>query len=102
MTDAQRRRLESLRHHHTLYEVALISPEGAKHLLCYTERSGRRLRAAVVKRAARVLATIADDGAVVTAVTKESLTLTGGWVVRFTGRTERESIINGALPYIGS
>lgn len=81
----------------TLYEIALIAPDGRSFLVCYSPRSGRMLRASVSKRAHRIVAVMGNPEAMVIGDTKESMSLTGGWVAKFTGRTEREAIIEGPL-----
>lgn len=96
------RKLIARRNHQTLYEVALVAPDGRRFLVCYAQRSGRMLRQGVTKRATRLVTTIGDETTEIVRVTKDAMTLSGGWAVRFTGRTEREAIISGELPAIAA
>lgn len=91
-------RLEALQGRQTLYEVALVAPDGRRWFVSYTAQSGSKLRAAVARRAVSIAATMADSDPVVLSEGKNSMQLSGGWVVRFTGRTERETILEGRLP----
>ncbi len=98
MTDEVRHRLEQRKRHATLYELAAIKGED-RVLLSYCALSRTCLLAAVRKRAEFVCALTgareitfgkhAADGAAM-----------GEWAIRFTGRTEREAITHGELPWI--
>ena len=96
-------RLARLHNRRTCYELALISPDGQRFLACYTDRRTRRmLYHAATERwgiSARARVTVADwkwcDRAL------DGIYTDSGWRLAWTGRTEREAINNGELPYVG-
>lgn len=103
LTETQIAKLERLRFHATRYEIELTTAAGAKWLVAYTPRRNfRGPLAAVQQRGSAILrvagmpddATVTRDGA--------SLRFGDGSVIRFSGRTQRDAISNGELPYVGA
>ena len=92
----------------TRYEAIVRRADGATRLLCYSARhSGHGLRAALQQRAAEVLAFIGGDETTRATVRRhkagpQSIELTGGHVVAWSCRTQRDAIILGELPYVGA
>lgn len=101
----QMAKLERLRHFGTRYEAVVVRPDGKQALLAYCGRhSMAGLREALCQRAQAVIAFLdAPAGAEVTYPRRgpQEISITGGGVVRFSGRTQREAIQAGELPYVG-
>jgi hypothetical protein len=91
-------RLSAIQSRATLYEVVLSAPTGQKWLIAYTHRSGSAIVRAVSKRAERVVAAIGNRDVRIAKKTRDGITLSDGSSALFTGRTERECIINGEVP----
>jgi hypothetical protein len=106
LTEEQIRRLERLRNCWTNYEVEVALPDGRKMLVCYTQRrSLSGLLSAIFDRwqpISRVTGLPPDDPCAYRDKNRKEYVLEDGSVVRFSGRTQREAIISGELPYIGS
>jgi hypothetical protein len=95
-------RLDSLRNRATLYELAMIRGE-ERILIAYSQRKGRRdifKAVAADHRVRQVTARTGTDQIDFAKRTADGATM-GGWAIRFTGRTQRDAIIEGELPYIG-
>lgn len=98
MTKTQQ--LEALRNYSTRYEIA-VKKNGLEFLLAYSpQRSRRGIETAIRNRAEAFIKVTgatefnfgkkAQDGATA-----------NGWTVNWTGRTQREAIIEGERTYIG-
>lgn len=97
-----RDRLALIKGRWTMYEIELLSPDGRRYLVCYTpRRSFRGLIDAVRARSREIrkVAGLGDDNRGERRGT--ALHMDNGAVIRFTGRTARDAIIGGELPYIG-
>jgi hypothetical protein len=95
-------RLERLRNRATLYELAMTRGE-ERLLVAYSQRKGRRDIFKAVTADHRVGPIMARTGADRIEFAKRAAdgAMMGGWTIRFTGRTERDAIIEGELPYAG-
>lgn len=103
LTDYQLAQLTRLADRPTRYEAVIVRPDGARCLLGYlTQHSKRGLYEAVTGRASAVVAFLgAPDTARVWSVRGcPDLALTGGGVVQFSGRTQREAIQAGELTFV--
>jgi hypothetical protein len=104
MTDHQQRQLERIKHHATRYEVRLTLPDGRTMLVCYTPRKSKAgLIDALQSRGKAILAHMPDlpEDAPLTYDKAQGFGLGNGARVVFSGRTQRDAIMCGALPYIG-
>ena len=98
-------KLERLRFGPTRYEIEMVSPSGAKYLVAYTpRRSFRGLLDAVRERergrAILRLLNFPDDATAER--DRASLRFSDGTIIRFSGRTQRDAICGGELPYVVS
>jgi len=94
-------RLERLKNYRTRYELAAIRGD-QKILISYTSRPNRRgIWDSLYARAAAVVALTGVDIAKPAGKSSKGLIM-GDWSIRFTGRTQREAIIGGELPYVGT
>ena len=100
LTETQIKKLARLYNRRTMYELAAIHTDGRRVLIAYSDGKGRRdVWNCCHNRATAVVALTgseifdfgkrAADGAVI-----------GEWSIRFTGRTEREAIMEGELAYV--
>jgi hypothetical protein len=96
LTEEQKRKLARLKNRTTLYEAALVKGD-QRMLFCYTRQTGRGVH--------DYMRTIRDTKADSLKLLKQNtgIDLTtwdwNGWTVEFTGRTQREAIINGELKF---
>lgn len=98
--------LTRLQNRRTLYEIAVLTPDGRRGLVCYSDSTSHRsIRDAVWKRADELVAWL---GAKPDSLTMEwshvanGLKLSDGSIIRKTGRTKRDVIMEDSkLPYIG-
>jgi hypothetical protein len=103
MTDEQMRKLTALQNYGTRYEAVVIRGDGERRRLGYLGRHSRRGLSAALNTCARDV--IAFLGVPETARVKAVgawLAIDGGATVEFSGRTQREAITAGELPYIAS
>ena len=105
LTDEQVRQLERLRNRATSYEVVVVRSDGARRLVAYTARHSQSgLRAALY---ANGPATLKFLGLPATAVVTEErgrleVRIDGNIVVKFSGRTKRDCIMNGEIEWVGT
>lgn len=100
MTTETVQRLNRLRNDATLYELIAVAPDGRQVLAGYCGRTVRRMVSMLHQNATAWMRL--TGAARVDAVPKMPKTLTlGEWTFRFSGRTEREAIMHGELPWIG-
>lgn len=102
LTPRQAAQLERLRHYLTRYEVEMVAPTGERWLVAYTPRRSFRGLIDVVHQRSEHVLRVADlppdtAGKRVGA----ALHLPNGFVIRFSGRTQRGAIVAGELPYVG-
>jgi hypothetical protein len=91
-------KLGRLKNRHTRYEIVLTNGTDAKYLVLYTaQHSQSGLRAAVRQRYDAILVI---TGGELPFAAKRSDTSTGNeWRCFFSGRTQREAILSGELPF---
>lgn len=93
----QEQKLARLHNRPTGYEVAAIKGE-TRILVAYCQRhSFSGLRNAVYNRAEKVVALTGKTEF----QSRKGDMLLGDWTIRFTGRTQRDAILEGELPYVG-
>lgn len=98
LTELQIRKLSRIQGRATLYEVALVKGD-QKLLLCYTRKTGRGL-GDYVRNIRNNHAASADVLKARTGIDLQAWNW-NGWGYEFTGRTQREAIIDGELPFWG-
>jgi len=101
LTDSQLSKLERIKRYGTRWELVLVTPAGEQILLRYTAQHTRR----------GIIEQIRYHGARLVELTgAEQFDSLGEWKgrgislgeyrVRFSGRTQRDAILQGELPYI--
>ena len=94
-------RLARLTNRGTYYELAAILGD-QRRLVAYTQRRSRSgMLAACRNRAVLLIALTGAENLQFGKRTVDGATM-GDWQIRFTGRTERDAIMEGELPYIGA
>jgi len=84
----------------TRYELAAINGE-KRILVAYCSRNNRSgLRAACSKCAQALVALTGTDMIYPNGKSADGCKM-ADWIIRFTGRTQREAIMQGELPYVG-
>ncbi len=104
LTPAQMASLERLKNYPTRHEAVLSKPDGSQVLLAYTPRKSiRGLLDAAQDRGKDVVAhlALADDARMEAAKGKQELHFSDGSRIHFSGRTQRDAIMEGSLAYIG-
>jgi hypothetical protein len=102
MTPEIEAKLERLKNYHTRYEV--IMERGTERVLVVYmhNQSYRRLREAVVEKI-NPIQTFAGASVYEEAMGRGKRSLAAGdWRIRFSGRTQREAILQGELPFVGT
>ena len=105
LTDQQQRQLERIKYYATRYEVRLTLPDGRAMLVCYTERKSKAgLYSCLQNRGKAILALMPEmpEDSRLTYNKAQGFALGNGASVAFSGRTQRDAIMSGALPYIGN
>ena len=103
MTDEQMRKLVALQNYGTRYEAVVIRGDGERRLLAYCGRHSRRgLIDALQNRAEIAIKFLGIGADARMTLAKDAISLTGGGMVKFTGRTQRDAIMSGELPYIAA
>lgn len=101
MDEQTARRLERLRHYHTRYEVVITNGRDT-YLLWFSER-GRTIKDlwnAIHKRAPHLLQLLQNPNQRATQ-DGHTIRLDGtDWIVKASGRTQREAILGGEHPFI--
>lgn len=92
-----KRRLEALKYRTTLYEL-VIEKDGKRYLAGYCRKGRNGLFGMLAKNAEKIAALFGDT--VTFAKRASDGAYINGWHVHFTGRTERECIIEGELPFV--
>lgn len=95
------KQLERLRNHATLYEL-VMTRGNERILIAYSSGKGRTDIWRSVTSDKRVKAIIAKAGTENLTFGKKVVdgAMMGEWKINFTGRTQREAISEGELPYI--
>lgn len=91
-------KLERIKRYRTLYEIALFRPGKPLMLVAYGDKSFTRVYAAASNRLDRIH--LATDGAPVAVYRVNAAPHQNEPYVYATGRTHREAIIAGELPYL--
>lgn len=95
LTPQQLAKLARIANYSTRYEVELVHLDtGERRLLCYTRKTERGIRDYIFRHAAEVVTFCGSDR-----LFKLSI---GRWRIAFTGRTQREAIMAGELPWFGT
>lgn len=105
LTDLQTRQLERIQHHATRYEVRLTLPDGRAMLICYTPRKNKTgLLIAMQERGEKILSIMPEmpDSCRVSYDKALGFVFGNGASVAFSGRTQRDCILTGELPFIGA
>jgi hypothetical protein len=96
-TDLQQK-LARLKNYATRYELAMMRG-GDRLLVCYSSRRGRQgIFEAVRSRVSAMTWRTGTDQIHFAQRAEDGATM-GEWTIRFTGRTQREAYIGGALEY---
>jgi hypothetical protein len=100
----QTQKLERLRNRRTLYEVAAIRGE-SRVLISYAGQHSRHGLMKAISIHGQQIVDVFQLPATARMTfgekASDGVTLPGGIVIRFTGRTEREAILSGELSFIG-
>jgi len=98
LSDAQIARLERLKHYSTRYELVAAHPDGRKILVGYTRKGRDGLLSMMRKNGPAWVKFSGCEDIHFAKRTAEGAT-SGDWKVNFSGRTQREAIMNGELPF---
>jgi hypothetical protein len=91
-------KLARLKNHNTRYEIVLTNGTDTKYLVLYTARHSQSgLRAAIRQRYDAIL--VLTGGEAPFAVKRSDIFKGREWRCFFSGRTQREAIIEGELPF---
>ena len=102
MTATLEARLERLKNYRTRYELVAEHPDGRRVLVRYTSRDNRRgLYGALTQDCEGICAFFGTDAITFGKRSADGATM-GEWRLRFTGRTQREAILAGELPFYKS
>jgi len=102
LTEMQKAKLKSLTSNRTLYEIEMATPSGFKYLIAYASRRSFRGLLDVVRQRGTVILRVLglpED----TRVERDwagALRFPDGTIIRFSGRTQRDAIMFGELPFI--
>ncbi len=98
-------KLERLHNRSTRYEVAMIQPSGERILIGYTSRKSRHgLLERLRTQGPQIIAFLGldDNAAMVPGKNAAAGFRIGETVFRFTGRTQRDAIMENELRFIGA
>lgn len=100
MNEATMKRLDRLHNRPTKYELAITHPNGSSYLIRYTNRRNRTGMWDCLYQVAQAITDLTGTDYVDPAwLVKDGATV-GEWTIHFTGRTQRDAIINGELEFI--
>jgi hypothetical protein len=103
LTPEQVRKLERIKFHPTRYEIELVKPDGTAMLVCYSSRrSISGLLRAMRDRWAQIVRAGNISGIGYRIGKARAYSFENGVVIRFSGRTQRDAIMRGELPFIGA
>ena len=91
-------RLDRIRNHSTLYELAVSRGESA-YLVQYTRKSRSALLHSCRKFGGQLVKLTGAESLVFAKRAADGATLED-WRIRYTGRTEHDAIVGGELPFI--
>lgn len=99
MTATLENRLARLKNYRTRYELIATNADGRKVLVRYTSRVGRRgLYDALTQDAEQICQFFGTDSIHFGKRAADGATM-GEWTIKFSGRTQREAILCGELPF---
>lgn len=95
-------KLAWIKNYKTRYEVEMVATDGRKWLVQYTSQKSRTgLLAAIRKVGESILAvggaSLPDHFKLTTC---QAVEFGNGWIIRFSGRTQREAYLGGELPFV--
>jgi hypothetical protein len=90
-------KLTRLQNRATLYELAAIHPDGRRILIAYCGRRSRHGLLDACRGHAAALVALTGDKTIGFAPRAAGGATMGDWSIRFTGRTERDAIMEGEL-----
>lgn len=93
------RRLNRLKYGRTRYELVAAHPDGRRILVGYTSK-GRRGLAAMVHKVGNELAAFCGDPYITYSPRVADGATIGDWRINFSGRTQRDCILEGELPFV--
>lgn len=99
MTAKQIAQLENIKNRHTLYEAVIVLPDGKTMLMCYCGKSYSRLYRAAQNRYDSIKEKTGFSEFAVYVPNKKVLPDEKLPLIKFTGRTQRQAILEGELPY---
>ena len=101
LTAEQTRKLERLQNCATRYEAVVIRQDGEKRLVAYSGRKSRAgLLSAVQQRGQAVIAFLGLSDSDQMTWRNGEFALGTGHAIRWSGRTQRDAIMQGELTYI--
>jgi len=92
--------LRAMRGHSTAYELAAIHPDGRRVLVRYTFRRSRAKLYECACRFADELKMLCGTAEIRFDDKASNGATMGEWAIRWTGRTERDALHGGELPFI--
>ena len=101
MTQDSRNLLHSLRGRPTHYELILTGPAGEKYLILYCAFRTRHSILAAVSRNGQKIAAITGVSTLHFGKRVSDPVTIGDWRITWSGRTERDAIAEGQLPWVG-
>lgn len=94
-------KLARIARYSTRYELAAVRGD-QKVLVCYSASRSRQTILSLCRQWAARLTALTGSETIGFAKKAEDGAAMGAWKIRFTGRTQREAIIEGELPFIGA
>ena len=107
LTEEQQRKLAALTNRATSYELVLTHPDGRRVLLCYSGRKSHAGLVAVVRSRADAVAvflglSLEKPFGYVREKGKTMIRFPGGGTLDWSGRTKRDAIMGGELPFVAA
>jgi hypothetical protein len=105
LTTEQIAKLERCRNYATRYEITARHPDGRTFLVCYTPRVSRTgLQLAMQNVGDRLVAAlpVGENDEMTWHTQPRAHCKTSGWEIGFTGRTQRDAIMSGEMPFIAA
>lgn len=99
MTTEQQTKLARIQRYATRYELVL-EHDGARYLVQYTSQRSRRGLLASARTMADHIVRIAGGDEITFASRAADGAMVNGWKLHFSGRTQRECILAGELPFV--
>ena len=99
-TSANLQVLQRIRGSDTLYELVAKHPDGRSYLIRYTHRRSRDALLKNLRHYGETVARLMGPTVTFASHAADGATV-GDWRVSWTGRTERDALRDGELPFIG-